>query len=108
MRTEDIALFEVHAVAVDTHLELRLKGELDLGTAHCLARALERAYEDGAGTVVVDLSGLEFIDSTGLHELVVALMRQRARGGDVLLRAPNPTTARVLEIVGLDQLFTVC
>ena len=59
------------------------------------------------GHLVVDLSGLTFIDSTGLHELVVALKRQRARGGEIVLRAPSAQTMRVLEIVGLDQLFTI-
>jgi anti-sigma B factor antagonist len=99
--------FDVQTVAGDRAFELRLVGELDIGTAGRLRQALCSAHDLAPATVVVDLSALTFIDSTGLHELVVAQKRQRAAGGEVVLQAPSPQTRRVLEIVGLDQLFTI-
>lgn len=56
---------------------------------------------------MVDLAGLSFIDSTGLHELVLARRRQHGSGGEIVLRAPTAQTRRVLTIVGFDRLFTI-
>ena len=107
MRADTFTLFDVETISSDHRVELRLVGELDVGTAAPLRQALRRASEDGVDTVIVDLSGLKFIDSTGLHELVVVHKRQQARGGEVVLQAPTAQTRRVLEIVGLDRLFTI-
>jgi anti-sigma B factor antagonist len=56
---------------------------------------------------VLDLSQLGFVDSTGLSEFVAALKHCRERDGDVVLRSPTPTATRVLNISGLDQVFTI-
>lgn len=85
----------------------RLVGEVDLFTAPSLHDGLSTLFEEGVRTLTLDLSELEFIDSTGLAELVLALKRHRDGGGDVVLRCPRPATAKVLEISGLDQVFVV-
>ena len=107
MKPDTFTLLEVETVPSDGAADLRLVGELDLGTACHLREALRRAHDECTATLVVDLSALTFIDSTGLHELVVAQKRQRANGGEIVLQGPTPQTRRVLEIVGLDQLFTI-
>ena len=107
VRPDTLTVFDVETVAAERHVELRLAGELDIGTAGHFRQAFRRAEAEGAAALVVDLSALRFIDSTGLHELVVAHKRQRARGGCVVLQAPTAQTRRVLEVVGLDQLFTI-
>jgi anti-sigma B factor antagonist len=84
-----------------------LVGELDLFTSPRLHDDLSALFDQGVRSLTLDLSRLEFIDSTGLAELVQALRRHRASGGDVVLRAPAPATAKVLEISGLDRVFTV-
>jgi len=84
-----------------------LTGELDLATAPTFEDALAAVYKADVVDLVIDLGGVTFIDSSGLHELVVALKRQRGRGGDVVLRAPSRQTSRVLDIVGLTTLFTI-
>jgi anti-sigma B factor antagonist len=101
------ALFDVRTAAAGPQAELKLVGELDMGTAGRLREALERALDEGATTVVVDLSALTFMDSTGLQELAMARRRHQARGGDVVLQAPTARIRRVLHIVGFDQLFTI-
>jgi anti-anti-sigma factor len=107
VKPDTFTLFDVETVASDGVAELRLAGELDIGTAGRFRQVLRQVYEAGVATVVVDLSALTFIDSTGLHELVVAQKRQRASGGEIVLQAPTAQTRRVLEIVGLNQLFTI-
>lgn len=102
----DGGAFAVEASATDGQAVLRLMGELDTGTAPVLAAATARAHQQGAHTIVLDLSQLRFVDSSGLHEFVIALVRQRQSGGDVVLRGPTVQTARVLDITGLNRVFT--
>lgn len=83
-------------------------GEVDVATAPMLRQALESVVDDqGNLSVCVDLAGMTFIDSTGLSVLVRALKRLRERGGDLALANPSPATLRVLEIVGLMEVFEI-
>ncbi len=84
-----------------------LVGELDLFTAPQLHDGLTTLFDEGVRSLTLDLSRLEFIDSTGLAELVRALKRHRECGGDLILCRPRPSTTKVLEISGLDRVFTV-
>jgi anti-sigma B factor antagonist len=86
---------------------IALVGELDLFTASRLHDYLCTLFDEGVRSLTLDLSRLEFIDSTGLAELVLALKRHRQSGGDLVLRDPRPSTSKVLEISGLDRVFTV-
>jgi anti-sigma B factor antagonist len=80
---------------------LLLRGELDLGSRPALEQALRRA-EGTSGRVVVDLAGLGFIDSTGIHLLVEA---HRRAAGRLSLRRGAPDVQRVLELTGVADLF---
>ncbi len=76
-----------------------LHGELDIASADGLAEAL---VEVAGSTLVVDLSDLTFIDSTGIGALVLARNRILAHGqGELVLSRPGGIVRRVLEIVGL-------
>ena len=99
--------FNVTTSTWDGQVVLRLTGELDAGTAPRLRKELDALGDRRANTLVLDLAALTFIDSSGLHELVVALKRQREAGGDLMLREPSLSTRRVLEIVGLSQVLTI-
>src|SRR5687767_701338 len=71
---------------------LAIRGEVDVYTSPELRRAFEDLLaERGSVTVEVDLSALDFIDSTGLGVLVGALKRSRAEGGEMVLRGPQPS-----------------
>ena len=98
---------ELKVVSRDGSGTVHLVGELDLSTAPQLRRTLEALYQAGTSSVLFDLSELGFVDSTGLSEFVAALKRCRQMGGDVVLRAPTPSAARVLNICGLDRVFTI-
>jgi len=86
------------------HTVCRLAGELDSINAPRLRTVLGELIDT---EVVVDLSGLEFIDSSGLGVLVGALKRFDAAGHRLRLRAPTTAIARVFSITGLDQAFVV-
>ena len=82
-------------------------GDLEFGTAASLRGALIDLAQQGADPLVVDLSGLEFIDSTGLSLLVQAKQRIESQGHRFVLRQPTERVRRVLEISGLAELFTI-
>jgi anti-anti-sigma factor len=84
---------------------VRLEGELDLANAAELERELRRVEHTDALSIVLDLSGLEFIDSTGVRLLIEAEARSRADGDRLtLLRGPGQVQ-RILELTGiLDRL----
>jgi anti-sigma B factor antagonist len=84
-------LSDIHVVA--------LRGELDVVFADGLADAL---VEVAGSTVVVDLSGLTFIDCSGVAALVLARNRILANGlGQLVVTRPGAIVRKVLEIVGL-------
>ncbi len=72
-----------------------VEGELDLATAPQLRDCLVAMAEEGQTQVVLDLTRLSFIDSTGLSVLVMALNRARADGGSVLIRNPSQSVLRI-------------
>jgi anti-sigma B factor antagonist len=85
---------------------VKLGGELDLYNAQQVRQALIDACADSPARVVVDLSEVEFIDSTALGVLIEGRSRLDNRRA-FLLAAPGLETRRALEISGLDRHFTV-
>jgi anti-sigma B factor antagonist len=82
-------------------------GELDLHITPELQDRVVAAIEGGAELVVVDLSGVTFIDSMALGVLLGAVNRLRRRGGNLRLVVPSPDLRRIFEISHLDQVFTL-
>ena len=82
-------------------------GEVDAHTAHALRDVLVRVIAAGGIHLVVDLSAVTFIDSSGLGVLVGRLKDVRARGGNLHLVVTNERVLRVLAATGLDMAFTV-
>ena len=74
-------------------------GEIDIMSAPALERALQRLVDSG-GTVVLDMRGVSFMDSTGLRAILAATEALRGRG-TLVLRDPQPIIVRVLEVTGL-------
>jgi anti-sigma B factor antagonist len=81
-------------------LTLRPTGELDIASAPRLERALREGRRPGE-QVVLDLSGLEFIDSTGLRVVVRGVEAAAVEGWDLRLRHGPPAVRRVFEIAGV-------
>jgi anti-anti-sigma factor len=83
---------------------IRVRGELDLSTAPNLEGPLDEALDSGEGSLLIDLSQCEFIDSTGIALIVRAWQRlDSGNNGRVLvLCSQNDQVRRVLEITGLE------
>ena len=84
-------------------------GEIDLYTAPRLQSELAAVIASAApaSRVVVDMSGVEFCDSTGMNVLLSCLRQARERGGELELAAPRPAVRKILSVTGLDAVFTV-
>ncbi len=87
-------------------LVIRLGGELDLYNANAVREALFEACSNGPERIVVDLSQVEFIDSTALGVLIEARTKLPNRRA-FLLASPRLETRRALQISGLDRHFSV-
>lgn len=84
---------------------IALVGELDLATADRVEQELRHVEATGASSIVVDLSGLTFIDSTGARLLLQAFARSRTDANRLtLLRGPR-AVQRVFEITGIADLL---
>lgn len=84
-----------------------LSGEIDLSTAGRVREALIAVSNSGENKVVVDMTQVTFMDSTGLAALVGPLKRYRSMNGEIVLRSPSRSVQKVLEITGLTRVFTI-
>ena len=103
---------ETDGFAIDTQIDgstvtVRVSGELDAATAPEVDEAIRQASSDSTSLVVVDFSGLGFIDSSGLSVLVSAHKRLTKAGATLQVRAASPSVARVFAIAGLDKVLTI-
>jgi anti-sigma B factor antagonist len=80
-------------------------GEIDVLTAPRLREQLVSLVEEGQRRIVVDLDGVEFIDSTGLGVLVGALKRAHAYNGELALVCNSVRIRKAFEITGLTRVF---
>jgi anti-sigma B factor antagonist len=91
------------------HAVVIAAGEIDLYTAPRLHSELAAVIANSAPEtrIVVDMSGVEFCDSTGMNVLLSCLRQARERGGELELAAPRPAVKKILQVTGLDAVFTV-
>ncbi|MDQ6698220.1 MAG: STAS domain-containing protein [Actinomycetota bacterium] len=86
---------------------LAVGGEVDVATAPRLREKLIELVNGGHHRIVVDLSAVEFLDSTGLGVLVGALKRVRTHDGDLGLVCTESRVLKVFEITGLTKVFAM-
>src|SRR5579871_5112618 len=85
----------------------RLRGSLDFATSPSLRAALIEAADEGKHDIVVDLSQLEFLDSSGLGAIIGAHRRALEQGGCVRLIVSEGPIQRLLTITGLMSILSV-
>ncbi|MFD4587627.1 STAS domain-containing protein [Streptomyces sp. NPDC058423] len=78
-----------------------IRGELDVDTATLLHHHLANQALHGRRHLVLDLSAVGFMDSSGLNVLIRATRETRATGGDLHLAAPTPPVAKLFDLTGL-------
>ncbi len=92
---------------VDTHAVVDVKGEIDVYTAPKLREKLIELVSDGTYDVVVNLEGVDFLDSTGLGVLVGALERVKAHDGSLSLVCTQDKILKIFKITGLTKVFPI-
>jgi anti-sigma B factor antagonist len=101
----DLMLNEYSAAPDRTVIEV--SGEIDVYTAPRLREALIGLVEAGNFRLIVDMEGVEFLDSTGLGVLVGGLKRVRAHDGSIDLVCTQGRILRIFRITGLSKVFDI-
>ena len=81
-------------------------GRLNMVGAPRLREVVAEVVDGGSNRVVVDLGGVEFMDSSGLGALVGCLKVARAAGGDLRIAGVGPQVGMVLELTGMHRVLT--
>ena len=95
---------------VDTEVQdgvaiVRPQGRLTMVTAPDLRKVVADTVGSGRARVVVDLSGTEFMDSSGLGALIAGLKTARQAGGDLRIAGLGPQVSTVLQLTNLDRVL---
>jgi len=86
---------------------LALAGELDVHTKTQFGEQITDLTPDTDLRLVVDLAGLEFVDSTGLGALIGAIARVQRTGGEMTLRAAGPAVRHTIEVMHLERALPI-
>ncbi|GAC1587501.1 MAG: anti-sigma factor antagonist BldG [Acidimicrobiales bacterium] len=105
--TSDAPALRIDTATVGAEFVITLSGELDLATAPDLWAAIDPALQAGHTKILLDLTDLAFVDSTGLGVFVRAGKELRAAGGGLVLRSPGERVAKLLEITRLEEVFEI-
>ena len=99
--------FDVEAERVGDTTVLRLQGELDLATAPRLRRMLGAVLDSRPAVVVLDLTDLTFVDTSGVRVVRAACVRAGVEGCSFALRAPIRSVEKTLRLTGVDRLLNI-
>ena len=99
MDPQELLMTVAEAAGHSRHIHL--SGELDLVTASALDTAVEKMVEEGIELVVLDLSDVSFIDSSGLRVIIGAGDRLEAVGGHLVIEGASRTVEKLLDLTGL-------
>ena len=105
---EDRPQFSVELVhAGDDVAVIALSGEVDIYSAPQFKETLVSGIDEGARRIIVDLTGVTFIDSTALGVLVSGAKRVRPLNGSLDIVCDDENITRIFEITGLDRIFGI-
>jgi anti-sigma B factor antagonist len=100
-----VTRFSYESAVEGPEARLRLHGELDMSATLKLEPEVDRLLDGPVRRLVIELSDLEFIDSTGFSLLVSLTERTQASGAELVLRRPSEPVARALRVTGLDEVL---
>lgn len=83
------------------------RGDLDMGVADRLRRTLVELVDHERTRIVLDLSGVAYLDSSGMGAIVAGLKGARARGGDLRLAGLQDDVRTVFELTRLDRAIAI-
>ena len=97
--------FGARSQEMDGVVTIALSGELDMATVPILSDHLAPFEGNGVSTIILDLQGLTFIDSTGLHAFLEARRRAVSNGHRLQLTGAGPAARRLFELTGIQFLL---
>ncbi len=86
----------------DTLPVLAVRGEIDVYTAPVFKQAVQSLLAEGHTQLIIDMTGVNFMDSSGFAALLEATKRLRPQGGELHLAGVNRTVGRMLHLTRLD------
>jgi anti-sigma B factor antagonist len=98
----DLATLSCRVEARGTSHIVSVEGEIDLSTVSRLRHAVHEAFEAHPETLVIDLAGVTFMDSTGLHALIDADHRSRAGGIRLVIMPAAEVVHHPFRLAGVD------
>ena len=98
----------MHRLGLSTRAESRsvivaIEGELDIATADDLQEHVQQAMDEHGPWLILDLSALDFMDSSGLNVIISTYRSVREAGGSLSLAALNERVTKVVRLVGLHR-----
>jgi len=100
--------FEAHSCEMNPHaMVLPLSGRLGLTTAKELGAAIIHATEESTAGLIIDMSAVEFIASSGLRELLVAYKQAAAAGKKMAMFGVSPEVYKIFKLTGFENMFSV-
>ncbi|WP_026126853.1 STAS domain-containing protein [Nocardiopsis xinjiangensis] len=98
----------MHRLGLSTRAESRsvivaIEGELDIATADDLREHVQQAMDEHGPWLILDLSALDFMDSSGLNVIISTYRSVREAGGSLSLAALNERVTKVVRLVGLHR-----
>lgn len=97
----------INVTAHDEVTVVEVSGRVDGMNANEMGSAIGGAIDGGGVHVVLDLSGVDYMSSAGLRELVNSFKKAKRAAGDIRLAQPSDRVREVLEMAGLDTIFRI-
>lgn len=100
-------MIDITVSNVDDVTLVEASGRVDSMSANQFGEALSDQIEDGKKALVLDLSGVDYMSSAGLREIVNALKKVKRAQGDLRIAQPSERVREVFEMAGLDTIFQI-
>lgn len=84
---------------------IEIQGRMDIDGVAQLDRVLHDSHSDGQFKTILDMGGVDYLNSNGLHTLMRYQQNSQKKGGDLRLAKLNPIVQRVFQIVGFRRFF---
>jgi len=98
---------QIESIDENGRFRIVATGEVDLYTSPLLREAILKTAPKDAQAVIVDLSAVEYMDSSGVATLIEGYKNSLQQKTQFILEAPSPSVLKVLQLSRLDTVFTV-
>jgi anti-sigma B factor antagonist len=99
--------FGLTTTSVDDKVVVAVEGDIDMKTAPDLEAHIDEVLDGGARAVIVDLTAVEFLDSSGLGALAAARNHAATTAAALAIVCSNPNLLKLFRITGMDRVLTI-